>query len=135
MADMEKKFTKVGQLKVGGYVLIDDVCCQIKSTEKSKPGKHGSAKARITAVDIFTGQKKNLLKPTSADAEVPIVERGTAQVSAIMGDTIQVIDTSNYMPIEIKKPKEVGKLVAGDEIEFIRFGEHLKVVRKKWISN
>src|SRR3989344_6319552 len=62
---MEKKFVKIGQLKEGGYLLIDDVAVQIKSIEKSKPGKHGAAKARITAVGLFNNQKKTPLMGTT----------------------------------------------------------------------
>ena len=98
----EKKFVNVGSLKIGGYVLIDEAVCQIKSVEKSKPGKHGAAKARITAMGIFSGQKKNLLKQVSADAEVPIIKKGTAQVVAVIGDNLQLMDTETYTMREIK---------------------------------
>jgi len=130
MAEMEKKFTSVGSLKVGGYVLIDGSVCQIKSYEKSKPGKHGAAKARIVAIDAFTGQKKNLLKPTSADAEVPVIVKGSAQVVAIMGDTTQIMDMQSYETIDLPTPKDLG-VKGGDEIEYMRYGDHLKVLRKK----
>ena len=131
MAEVEKKFVSVGSLKEGGYVLIEDDCCQIKNIEKSKPGKHGSAKARITAIGVFSGQKRNLLKPTSADAEVPIIKRGTAQVVAVMGDTLNIMDTSDYQNWDIDKPKDVSGLKSGDEVEYLQFGEQLKVLRKK----
>ena len=128
---MEKKFVSVGSLKVGGYVLIDGSVCQIKSIEKSKPGKHGSAKARIVAIDVFTGQKKNLLKPTSADAEVPVIQKGTAQVVAVMGETIQIMDVQTYETKDIPSPKEITGLKSGDEVEFMRYGDHFKILRKK----
>ncbi|MDD5148574.1 MAG: translation initiation factor IF-5A, partial [Candidatus ainarchaeum sp.] len=97
MADEgEKRFDSVGALRPGNYVLIDGAVCQIKGIEKSKPGKHGAAKARITAFDVFTGSKKTLLKPTSADAEIPIIVKGTAQVVAIMGDSLQIMDLASY---------------------------------------
>ena len=68
MAD-EKKFVPAGSLKPGSYVLIDEEVCQVKSTEKSKPGKHGAAKVRIVAFNIFTGQKRGLLKVISGISE------------------------------------------------------------------
>ena len=131
MADMEKKFTGIGQLKEGGYVLIDGDVCQIKGIEKSKPGKHGSAKARITAMGIFSGSKRTLLKPTSADAEVPIINRGTGQVVAVMGDTVQIMDTADYKTFDVEKPKDVGGLASGVEVEYIQFGDLVRIVRKK----
>ena len=43
------------ELKVGRYCCVEDKATRL--TNKSKPGKHGSAKARLELVDIFTGQK------------------------------------------------------------------------------
>ena len=36
----------VGELRVGGYMMIEGEPCRIVDIAKSKPGKHGSAKAR-----------------------------------------------------------------------------------------
>ncbi|MGB9674667.1 MAG: translation initiation factor IF-5A, partial [Nanopusillaceae archaeon] len=41
------KPTPVSSLKVGHNIIIDGEPCKIVEFEKSKPGKHGSAKARI----------------------------------------------------------------------------------------
>jgi len=131
MAEEEKKFDKVGHLKEGHYVLIDGEVCQIRGIEKSKPGKHGSAKARITAFNIFTGQKKNLLKPTEADAEVPIIKKGNAQVVAVMGDNVQIMDVENYETFNVKKPAEISGLESGIEVEYHKYGDNVKIVRKK----
>jgi translation initiation factor 5A len=130
MAETEKKFVKVGSLKVGGFVLIDDGVCQIKSVDKSKPGKHGSAKARIVAVNIFNNQKKNLLKQVGADAEVPIINRGTAQVVAVMGDMIQIMDMKTYETKDVKKP-DIPGLESGVEVEYMSYGDFLRILRKK----
>ncbi|PVX24043.1 MAG: translation initiation factor IF-5A, partial [Candidatus Bathyarchaeum sp.] len=43
------KPSDVGALRVGSYIIIDDAPCKIVSYSKSKPGKHGAAKARIVA--------------------------------------------------------------------------------------
>ena len=128
---MEKKFVKVGQLKENSYVLIDDVVCRIVSIDKSKPGKHGSTKARIVAMGIFQNTKKGLLQPTSADAEVPIIEKGTAQVVAVMGNVLQLMDATTYETFNSEMPSELKGLKSGDEIEFMKYGENAKVLRKK----
>lgn len=127
----EKKFESIGALKPGHYVLIDGSVCQIKGIEKSKPGKHGSAKARITAFDIFSGQKKNLLKPTGADAEVPIIIKGNAQVVAVMGDNVQIMDLSSYEMLNLKKPSDIQGLSSGAEVEYVRYGSNVKILHKK----
>ena len=131
MADIEKKFGSAGHLKPGSYVLIDDDVCQVKSTEKSKPGKHGSAKVRVTAISIFTNSKKTLLKPTDGDIEIPIISRSTAQVVAVVGNNLQIMDTSSYEMFDVPKSKDVPNIVAGDETEYVRFGDKVKIVRKK----
>ena len=131
VGEPEIKFVKVGQLKEGSYVLIDGSVCQIRSFEKSKPGKHGAAKARITAFDIFTDQKKNLLKPTSEDQEVPIIDRGNAQVIAVAKELLHLMDTETYETFEIPVPKDVTGIKQGDEVEFLRYGANVRVLRKK----
>ena len=54
-----KQQVEVKDLKEGKYVIIDDEACIIKSITKSKPGKHGAAKARIEAIGLFDGQKRS----------------------------------------------------------------------------
>ncbi len=131
MADGEKKFTDAGQLKAGSYVLIEGEPCQVKGVEKSKPGKHGAAKVRVSAMGIFRDTKKNLLKPVDASIEVPIIGKGTAQVVAVMGTQIQIMDTETYETKDIEKPKDVQGLAGGMEVEYIRWGDLMKVVRKR----
>ncbi len=128
---MEKKFVKVGQLREGGYLLIEDVPCQIKSIEKSKPGKHGAAKARIMGIGIFNSQKKTLLKSTTDEGEVPIVTRGNAQINAIMGDTLSLMDITSFEVFDTPKPKDVPNLKQGDEIEYMHLDDQVRVLRKK----
>ncbi|MBU0662612.1 MAG: translation initiation factor IF-5A [Candidatus Diapherotrites archaeon] len=128
---MEKKFASAGHLKPGGYVLVDGAVCQVKSTEKSKPGKHGSAKVRVTAMGIFGEGKKTLLKPTDADVEVPIIRKGAGQVVAVMGDTMQIMDMDSYATYNLPKPKDIDGLASGVEVEYHQYGDKVKIVRKK----
>ncbi|MGM0771160.1 MAG: translation initiation factor IF-5A, partial [Halobacteriota archaeon] len=69
-----KQQVEVKELKEGKYVVVDDEPCVIKGISKSKPGKHGSAKARIEAIGIFDGQKRSIISSVSAKTYVPIVE-------------------------------------------------------------
>lgn len=127
----EKKFEQAGSLKPGHLVLIDGEVCQVKSVEKSKPGKHGAAKARITAFNIFTNQKRGLLKGTDGEVEVPIVPKGTAQVVATIGDAIQIMDTTTYETFDAPKNPEVPGLTSGMEVEYQKYGTSVKIVRKR----
>lgn len=130
MAEGEKKFTNAGSLKPGSFVLIEGTVCQVKGVEKSKPGKHGAAKVRITAFDVFTDQKRNLLKGTGVDVEVPIIKRSQAQIVAIMGDSLQIMDLESYEMLTCPKPKDVS-VEQGGNVEYIKWGDLVKVVRTR----
>lgn len=127
----EKKFEQAGTLKPGHLVLIDGEVCQVKSVEKSKPGKHGAAKARIVAFNIFTNQKRGLLKGTDGEVEVPIVPKATAQVVAIIGEITQIMDTVSFEMFDAPKNPEVPDLKSGDLVEYQRYGGSVKLVRKR----
>ena len=72
---MDKKVVTVGSLRVGGYVVIDNAPCVIKDIQISKPGKHGSTKARVEAMGVFDDKKRIFISPTSDKIDVPIVEK------------------------------------------------------------
>lgn len=57
----------VGELRVGGYMIIEGEPCHIVEIQKSKPGKHGSAKARITAIGVFDNTKRSFVKPVDLE--------------------------------------------------------------------
>ncbi len=127
----EITFKKVSQLKEGSYILIDGTVCKIKSIEKSKPGRHGAAKARIQGTGLFDNQKKTLLKPTSAEVEVPIIDRSNAQVVAVIGDSLQIMDLKTYEVITVKKPADIKGLASGVELEYVRYGGLASILRTR----
>ena len=131
MAEDEKKFVQAGTLKPGRYVLIDDEVCQVKSTEKSKPGKHGAAKVRIVAFNIFTGQKRGLLKGTDVEVYIPMVQKQNGQIVAVTGSEISLMDMETYETYTTKQPEDVEKLKSGDEVEYQKYGDNVKINRKK----
>lgn len=116
----DKVFSVMKELKVGKYVLIDDVPCRIVGIESSAPGKHGAAKMRVTAIGIFDNQKKTLLKPSDADIEVPIIERKTGQIVSVVGNVAQIMDLANYETFELQIPQEIRESAsAGKEVEYM----------------
>jgi translation elongation factor P/translation initiation factor 5A len=48
---------QAGNLKKGDFVCINGFPCKVVDISTSKTGKHGHAKANITALDVFTGKK------------------------------------------------------------------------------
>jgi translation initiation factor 5A len=129
---MEKVYGTAGDLKEGKYVLIDDIPCKIVGIDTSKPGKHGAAKMRITAIGIFEGQKKNLLVPSDANVEVPMVERGNAQVVSVSGKTVQLMDLTSFETYELEIPEEfMANAVPGKEAEVLGAMGRRTIVRIK----
>ncbi|MCK4270746.1 MAG: translation initiation factor IF-5A [Methanogenium sp.] len=115
-----KEQTEIGKLKEGRYMVIDDEPCKILSISTSKPGKHGAAKSRIDVVGIFDNMKRSIVQPVSAKTYVPIVERRTAQIISIAGNTVQMMDNKDFEMFEMDLPEEkVAKLEAGKEVPYI----------------
>ena len=79
-----KQLAEVRTLKVNRYMIIDEEPCKIMSISTSKPGKHGEAKARIEAIGIFDGQKRSVVHPVKHKVHVPIIDKRSAQVVALM---------------------------------------------------
>ncbi len=124
----------VGSLRVGGYMIIDNEPCRIVDITKSKPGKHGSAKARIVAIGIFDGVKRSIVKPVDANVEVPIIEKRSGQVFAINPSSVQIMDLETYEYLDAPFPEDEelkAKLTSGVEIEYWRILGKLKIVRVK----
>jgi translation initiation factor 5A len=117
---MSKQQTEIGKLKEGRYVVVDDEPCKILSIATSKPGKHGAAKSRIDVVGIFDGMKRSIVQPVSAKTYVPIVERRSAQVISIAGNTVQFMDIKDYEMFDLDVTDvELKSIEAGAEISYI----------------
>jgi translation initiation factor 5A len=133
----ERKMSKpmeLGALKVGSYVIVDDAPCRIVSYTKSKPGKHGSAKARVVAIGVFDGGKRSFVKPVSAQVEVPLIEKRGGQVIALLPAAVQVMDLETYEMLEAPIPEEKelkSKLASGVEVEYWRILGKIKITRTK----
>jgi len=116
----EIMYIPVKDVKEGRFILIDNVPCKVVEIETSAPGKHGSAKVRITAIGIFDGQKRTLLKPSSADVEAPVIVKKRAQVVSITGNTVQLMDLESYETYELPIPQELMQSIKpGAEVEVI----------------
>jgi translation initiation factor 5A len=125
---------EIGALRIGSYVVIEEEPCRIINLTKSKPGKHGSAKARVVAIGVFDGTKKSFVKPVSAQVEVPIIEKRSAQVISLLPATVQVMDLGTYEIFETPIPEEEeikSKLDSGVEIEYWRILGRTKIMRTK----
>ena len=129
---MEKRQSEIKDLKPGSFVLIDDVPCKVDSVQISRPGKHGSAKARLAASGIFDNQKRIIVKPAGAKIDVPIIEKKSMQVIAIIGSNVQLMDLVDFTTTEVPIPAELlGQLTEGEEVLVWKFGSYLMLKGKK----
>jgi len=100
------KKSEAKSLKPGGYFLIEGEPCRVISIEKSKPGKHGSAKANIVAVGFFDNRKRNVIMPADRMVDVPLIDKTSATVIADMGESYSVMDSDTYETYEVPKPAD-----------------------------
>ena len=115
-------------------MIIDGEPCHILDVTKSKPGKHGSAKARIVAIGVFDNQKRQFVKPVDLNAEVPIIDKRVGQVFAVNPNGIQIMDLETFEYLDAPFPDDPdlkAKLVAGAEIEYWRIMGRVKIARAK----
>ncbi len=98
----ETKLMQAGDLRVGGYVIFDNVACVVRDIQTSKTGKHGSSKCRIEAVGLINQQKKIHLCPSSDNVVVPIIEKKNAQVLSVHGESATVMDNESFETFDIK---------------------------------
>ena len=129
---MSKKVVEVKTLKVGKYVILDGEASKITSIQTSSPGKHGSAKARVEAVGIFDNQKRSIVKPVDTKIDIPIIDKRVAQVLALMGSDVQLMDLETYETFELPIPDELSdKLIEGAEVDYILALGKKKLMRIK----
>jgi translation initiation factor 5A len=103
---MSIKKSEAKSLKPGSYFLIEGEPCRVVSIEKSKPGKHGSAKANIVAIGFFDNRKRNVIMPADRMVDVPLIDKTSATVIADMGETYSLMDSETYETYEVPKPKD-----------------------------
>ena len=111
---MTTKPVSVGTLKKGSTVVIDSVACKVTGTQVSRPGKHGHAKVRLTAVGLIDDKKRVIVMPGHDNIDTPIIDKKTAQVLSITGDMANVMDMETYETFDIKIPSKLkDKCISG----------------------
>lgn len=103
----DTKPVSVGGLQKGNYVVIDGVACRVVDKQTSRPGKHGHAKVRMTAVGLLDDKKRVIVMPGHDSIDTPIVEKRNAQVLSVQGDNAQVMDSETYETLDLKIPDDL----------------------------
>jgi translation initiation factor 5A len=103
----ETKMDSIGHMQKGSYIVLDGAACKVTDTQVSRPGKHGHAKVRLTAVGLVDEKKRIVVMPGHDNVEVPIIEKRSAQVLSVHGDSANVMDADTYETFELKIPEEL----------------------------
>lgn len=125
---------EVGSLKTGSYVIVDDIACRIVEVTKSKPGKHGAAKARVVAIGVFDNLKRSFVKPVDAKVDMPMIEKKTGQLIAILPNAMQIMDMESYEIFEAPLPDDETikpRIAEGVEVEYWTILGQTRVMRVK----
>ena len=116
---LEKTNIVIKNLKKGHLVLIQGIPCRVESISSSKSGKHGASKTRVEGIGLLDGRRRSIVKPSGDKVDVPIINKKKAQVLAISGNKVQLMDLSDYSVFELDIPEELkGKLNSGEEVNY-----------------
>ena len=124
---MAKQQKEVRDLREGGYVMIDDAACKITHYSTAKPGKHGSAKARVEGRGVFDNKKRNFSQPVDAKIWVPIIDRKRGQVVSVESEEVaQILDLETYDTFSLKTGDV--SVSPEDEIEYLEMDAQRKIL-------
>ena len=99
--------TDVGSVKAGQYVVIQNRPCKVVHVDHFKVGKHGSAKANITGIDIFNEKKMLVNLPCSASINVPYIKRTPYTVINVDEEGfLSLMDKQGSLKQDLKLPDE-----------------------------
>ena len=119
---------EIRTLKVGRYVALEESAYKILSMSKSKPGKHGSAKARLELEDIFSGQKRSHVGTVTDSIHVPVIEKGSAIITHIQGSEVHAMDNKTYESLILPQTTEFN-LDPGGEIQWMEAMGRFRITR------
>ncbi|MBT4541254.1 translation initiation factor IF-5A [Candidatus Woesearchaeota archaeon] len=103
----ETKQSSIISLQKGSYVVVDGAACKVTDTQVSRPGKHGHAKVRLSAVGILDDKKRVIVMPGHDNIDVPIIDKRTAQVLSISESKANVMDVETYETFDLEIPAEL----------------------------
>ena len=116
---MAIKHTHVSSLQKGHYVILGGVASRVSDIQVSRPGKHGHAKVKLSAVGLLDGKKRVVVMPGHDNIDVPIVEKKSAQVLSIQGNNANVMDGETYETFDLAIPDELkGEVVDGCQVVY-----------------
>merc|ERR1719230_984491 len=87
--------------------MIKGHACKIVSMSTSKTGKHGHAKCKFTAIDIFDGTKHEMVETSTHNVTIPNVTRTEFTCMDVDDDGFMTLmDAEGNTRDDIKLPDE-----------------------------
>jgi translation initiation factor 5A len=83
---------------------------------------------------VFDGVKRSFVKPVDSNVEVPLIEKRSGQVLALMPSAIQLMDLETFEVFEAPIPEDAdlkNRLANGVEVEYWRILGRTKIMRTK----
>ena len=115
---MVAKVIEATEMRIGTFLMIDNIAHQVKKMDVSKTGKHGHAKVRFEAINAFTGKKKVMVIPGHDKFEVPMIDKRNGQVLSISGNTASVMDSETFENLDLEIGEGVEGVVEGANVEY-----------------
>lgn len=101
---------EAGQIRKGGYIMIKGKPCKVKDVSVSKTGKHGHAKCKFSASDIFTGATCEELCPSTHSIDVPVVNKKDWMIQGLQDDTyVLLMDDDGNIREDLQLPSVMYK--------------------------
>merc|ERR1712205_129063 len=96
---------EAGQIRKGGYIMIKGKPCKVRDVSVSKTGKHGHAKCKFAASDIFTGNTCEELCPSTHSIDVPVVTKKDWMIQGLQDETyVLLMDDEGEMREDLQLP-------------------------------
>jgi translation initiation factor 5A len=119
---------EIRTLKVGRFCVVDDEAYKILSISTSKPGKHGSAKARLELANLFSAKKISHVGTVTDKIHVPMIEKGTAVITHIEGEEVHAMNLRDHSMMILPMEEELN-IEAGKEIMWMEALDRFKIIR------
>ena len=101
---------EAGQIRKGGYIMIKGKPCKVKDVSVSKTGKHGHAKCKFAATDIFTGATCEELCPSTHSIDVPVVTKKDWMITGIQDESyVLLMNDDGDMREDLQLPNVIYK--------------------------
>ena len=119
---------EIRTLKVGRLCVVDDEAYKILSISKSKPGKHGSAKARLELVSLFSSKKISHVGTVTDNINVPMIEKGKAMVTHIEVEEVHAMNMKDHSMMILPIDPDI-EVTSGQEILWMEALGRYKIER------